>query len=83
MRGKARNAVNRWKDWYDQGVRDLSRAELDVEHQYFEWACFTAQQAAELLSILSAKIDIRTDSLRGNPPLISIKKSGGSSECDT
>lgn len=28
----------------------------------------------ELLSILSAKIDIRMDCLRGNPPIISIKK---------
>ena len=71
--------MNRWKDWYEQGVRDFSRAELDVKHGYFEWACFTAQQAAEkiikamglklgltmwghslteLLSLLSAKIDV-------------------------
>jgi HEPN domain-containing protein len=39
--------MNRWKDWYDQGVRDLARAQLDVEHAFYEWACFTSQAAAE------------------------------------
>lgn len=39
--------MNRWKDWHDQGVRDLERARLDLEHGYYEWACFTSQQAAE------------------------------------
>lgn len=39
--------MNRWKDWYEQGNRDLDRALLDIEHNYYEWACFTAQQSAE------------------------------------
>ena len=39
--------MNRWKDWYEQGKRDYQRALLDVEHGYYEWACFTAQQASE------------------------------------
>lgn len=37
----------RWKDWFEQGERDLGKARLDMEHGYCEWACFTAQQAAE------------------------------------
>jgi HEPN domain-containing protein len=39
--------MNRWKDWYEQGKRDIERAALDLEHKYHEWACFTAQQATE------------------------------------
>ncbi len=39
--------MNRWKNWYDQGKIDMSKAVLDEEHAYYEWACFTAQQAAE------------------------------------
>lgn len=39
--------MNRWKDWYEQGKRDLERARLDIEHRFYEWACFTSQQAAE------------------------------------
>ena len=39
--------MNRWKDWLDQAERDLKRAQLDVEHGFYEWACFTAQQSAE------------------------------------
>jgi len=39
--------VNRWKDWYEQGKRDLERGKLDKTHGYHEWACFTSQQAAE------------------------------------
>ncbi|KUK14716.1 MAG: HEPN domain-containing protein [Synergistetes bacterium] len=39
--------MNRWKDWYEQAKRDLERAKIDVEHRYYEWACFTCQQATE------------------------------------
>lgn len=39
--------ANRWRDWYEQGKRDYERALLDVQHGYYEWACFTCQQAAE------------------------------------
>jgi len=40
-------ATNSWKDWYEQGKRDLERAKLDVDHGFYEWACFTSQQSAE------------------------------------
>lgn len=39
--------MGREKDWLQQAERDLSKARLDLEHSYFEWACFTSQQAAE------------------------------------
>jgi len=39
--------MNRWKDWYEQGKRDMERAILDLEYKYYEWACFTSQQSAE------------------------------------
>ncbi|MDI6873987.1 HEPN domain-containing protein [Candidatus Solincola sp.] len=39
--------MGREKDWLEQAERDLSKARVDLEHSYFEWACFTAQQAAE------------------------------------
>ena len=39
--------MNRWKDWYEQGKRDLERAKLDFDHHFYEWACFTSQQSAE------------------------------------
>lgn len=39
--------MNRCHDWLAQAERDLSRAALDIEYEYWEWACFTTQQAAE------------------------------------
>lgn len=39
--------MDRSEDWIRQARRDLQRAELDVKHEYYEWACFTSQQAAE------------------------------------
>jgi HEPN domain-containing protein len=39
--------MNRYRDWLEQAERDLGRAELDIYFDYWEWACFTAQQAAE------------------------------------
>jgi HEPN domain-containing protein len=39
--------MNRWKDWYDQGKRDYTRAILDIQYGYYEWACFTLQQSSE------------------------------------
>jgi HEPN domain-containing protein len=44
--GKAR-VVNRWRDWWDQAVRDLRHARNAAEDADHEWACFAAQQAAE------------------------------------
>ena len=39
--------MNRWKDWWEQALRDEEKAKLDLEHGYYEWACFTAQQSKE------------------------------------
>ncbi len=39
--------MNRYRDWLEQSERDMKKARLDLEHKYYEWACFTAQQAAE------------------------------------
>ncbi len=39
--------MNRYMDWLEQAERDLQRAHLDLEYAYWEWACFTSQQAAE------------------------------------
>ncbi len=39
--------MNRHQDWLEPAERDLSRARIDVQHEYWEWACFTSQQAAE------------------------------------
>jgi HEPN domain-containing protein len=39
--------MNRYRDWLEQAQRDLQKAQLDLQHEYWEWACFTAQQAAE------------------------------------
>ena len=39
--------MNRYLDWLDQARRDLKKAEIDLQHEYWEWACFTAQQASE------------------------------------
>lgn len=34
-------------DWLMQAQKDLEKAKLDIDWGYYEWACFTAQQAAE------------------------------------
>jgi len=39
--------MDRSEDWLRQAKRDIQRAKLDVDHAYYEWACFTSQQAAE------------------------------------
>ena len=39
--------MNRYLDWLEQAERDLQKAELDLRYEYWEWACFTTQQAAE------------------------------------
>ncbi|GIV79523.1 HEPN domain-containing protein [Litorilinea aerophila] len=39
--------MNRYQDWLAQAERDLQRAAIDIKYEYWEWACFTAQQAAE------------------------------------
>lgn len=39
--------VNRSLDWFKQAIRDLEQAVRSEEDGFYEWACFTAQQAAE------------------------------------
>jgi len=39
--------MNRYRDWLDQALRDMERAKIDIQYEYWEWACFTAQQATE------------------------------------
>jgi len=51
--------MNRWKDWYEQGKRDLERAMLDLQYKYYEWACFTSQQSAEkVIKALALKYNL-------------------------
>jgi HEPN domain-containing protein len=38
---------NRWKDWLAQAERDLEHVQVDIASGFYEWACFSAQQAAE------------------------------------
>lgn len=37
----------RSRDWLNQAIRDLEKANMDLKWKYYEWSCFTAQQAAE------------------------------------
>lgn len=37
----------RSKDWLDQAVGDLAHARNDLATEFYDWACFSAQQAAE------------------------------------
>jgi len=39
--------VERSADWLDQARGDLEHARSDVAGGFFDWACFSAQQAAE------------------------------------
>jgi len=39
--------ASRAADWMRQAKRDLQHAGNDLEGGYFEWACFSAHQAAE------------------------------------
>lgn len=39
--------VERSEDWFKQASRDVKHAELDLRGRFYEWACFSAQQAAE------------------------------------
>jgi HEPN domain-containing protein len=40
--------TQRHDDWYRQAERKLDSARWDIEGQFYEDACFSAQQAAEL-----------------------------------
>lgn len=39
--------MERSRDWMNQAEGDLQHAKSDVQGGYYEWACFSAQQAAE------------------------------------
>lgn len=39
--------MERSRDWMDQAEGDLRHAQSDLEHGFYEWACFSSQQAAE------------------------------------
>jgi HEPN domain-containing protein len=39
---------DRSRDWFDQAVRNLDHAQASSKENRHEWACFAAQQAAEL-----------------------------------
>ena len=39
--------MNRWRDWWEQGLRDLAHARRSVDDLDHEWAAFAAHQAAE------------------------------------
>ena len=39
--------VDRSKDWLDEAVGDLEHARNDVRGKFYNWACFSAQQASE------------------------------------
>lgn len=39
--------MERSRDWMDQAEGDLLHARSDVQGGYYDWACFSAQQAAE------------------------------------
>ncbi|MEN3009616.1 MAG: HEPN domain-containing protein [Candidatus Bipolaricaulaceae bacterium] len=39
--------MERSRDWMDQAEGDLLHPKSDVEHGFYEWDCFSAQQAEE------------------------------------
>ena len=39
--------MERSADWMDQARGDLQHARSDVQGAFYDWACFSAQQAAE------------------------------------
>lgn len=39
--------VERSRDWLDQAEWDLKHARNDMEDGFYDWSCFSAQQAAE------------------------------------
>jgi len=39
--------MERSRDWMDQAEGDLVHAQSDLERGFYDWACFSSQQAAE------------------------------------
>ena len=56
--------MERSGNWLAQAKRDLEKAHLDLEHAYYEWACFTAHQAAE--KAVKAVFQAQGRSIRGH-----------------
>ena len=56
--------MRRWKDWLRQSERKLRSAKWDLKGEFFEDACFSAQQAAELA--VKALLERRGTILRGH-----------------
>jgi HEPN domain-containing protein len=54
----------RTKDWLRQAERDLEHSKADLKGRYYEWVCFSAQQAAEkALKATIFRQDIQMDSI--------------------
>ncbi len=43
----AKDLMNRSNDWLSQAIRDLEEAKWNLKGEFYEWACFSAQQSAE------------------------------------
>jgi HEPN domain-containing protein len=56
--------MERSADWLRQAKRDLAKAKLDLDEGFYEWCCFTAQQAAE--KAVKAVYQYRNESARGH-----------------
>lgn len=56
--------MQRSADWLKQAKRDLEKAKLDLDNRFFEWCCFTAQQAAE--KAVKAVYQFKNESARGH-----------------
>jgi len=39
--------MERSRDWMDQAEGDLAHAKSDMERGFYDWSCFSSQQAAE------------------------------------
>jgi len=39
--------MERSKDWIDEAEGDLEHAKSDLKQEFYNWACFSAQQSAE------------------------------------
>ena len=39
--------MDRCFDWFNQALRALEKANIDLKYDHCRWACFTAQQAVE------------------------------------
>ncbi|MEA3283237.1 MAG: HEPN domain-containing protein, partial [Euryarchaeota archaeon] len=35
----------RTRDWFNQAQRDLEHSKMDLMEEFYEWSCFSAQQA--------------------------------------